>query len=525
MVLTQSGKALLRSLSCIALVLAACTPTATPAASPPQPAAARLGTMPADRIQILHTNDIHGHLDAEEIKTGSSTFLQGGMALMAGAVTDLRLRAPERTLLLDGGDAWQGTFISNANHGEAVTEAMSLMRYDAQAIGNHDFDWGQDVLSQRAKEATFPFLAANVVEQRTGAIPGYAKPYIVKDLGIARLAILGLTNPGSASIVKASSVAGLRFLPSVETVQKYLPELQRQADVIVVITHIGLDDDTKLAQAVPDIDLIVGAHSHTALKTARSVGKTTIVQTGAYAANLGHVELTIDPATKRVTNITRADELITIAQGVAKPDPDVAKIVDQRRAEAQQFTVRIVGKTVQPLDNPRAECGLGNLIADALLDYGRRQGWKSDVAFYNMAGVRAPLPAGDISYGQLYEVLPFTNTVVTVDLTGALLRDTLEATASSAGRLHLAGATYAYKLSNPAGQRFVSATVGGTPLDLARVYHVVTIDYLLTGGDNHQTFAKGTNTAYGDIEVDVVASYMAAHSPLNPQVEGRIVTQ
>ncbi|HKY51999.1 MAG TPA: bifunctional metallophosphatase/5'-nucleotidase, partial [Candidatus Limnocylindria bacterium] len=140
--------------------IVACTAAVTPAptASP----------LPDDRIQLLHTDDIHGHLDAAVVQSVTSTFRSGGMAQLAGQAAAFRARAPQRTLLVDAGDTWQGTFISNENKGEAVTKAMNLMKYDAMAVGNHEFDWGQEVLARRAEEAAFPFLAANVIETRTG---------------------------------------------------------------------------------------------------------------------------------------------------------------------------------------------------------------------------------------------------------------------------------------------------------------------------------------------------------------------
>ena len=457
------------------------------------------------------------------VGTGAQRFEQGGLAALGGWVTNLRNRAPNRTVLLDGGDTWQGTFTSNSNKGEAVVQAMNLMRYDAQVLGNHDFDWGQDVVAQRAREASFPFLAANL-RDGSGAIPAYARPWIVKDLGIAKVGIIGLTNPRSPTIVKASSIAGLTFLPAAETVRRYLPEVRAVADIVVVLSHIGIDDDTLLAQEVPGIDIIVGAHTHLPIRTARAVGGTKIYQAGAYTENLGRIEITIDRATRRPTSVSGADVLIPIAAGVVKPDPEIAALVARLRAEGAAVTSRIIGRAAAPLEGVRGtEVLLGNLIADALLEYGRAQGWRSDVAFYNQAGVRASLPAGDVTFGQLYQVLPFGNTIVQVDLTGAQLREVFEGASGSAGRLHIGGGSFAYRFANPPGQRLVEARVAGDPLDDTRVYRVVTIDYLHTGGDGHTGFAKGTNVKVGDVEVDAVAAYITAHSPVNPKIEGRIV--
>ncbi len=502
-------------------VTAACTVTA-----PIAPASASVAALADDRIQLLHTDDIHGHLDYDTITSGSSSFKQGGLASLAALVNNLRVRAPQRTLLVDGGDAWQGTFISNANKGEAVTKAMSLMKYDAMAVGNHDFDWGQDVLAQRAKEATFPFLATNVVVTATGKLPSYLKPYIVKDVGIAKVGILGITNPDSNTIVKATSVAGLKFGVPASGIQPFLSELQKQADIIVVVAHIGSADAAKLARDVPGIDVIVAGHDHMPVQTARVEGKTTIVDAGAYTQYLGRLEIVVDPATHKMKDAVRAGELVAVAaSSKLTPDPEIAALVEARRAEADKYTSRVVGTIKNDLDNPRDECGLGNMITDGILEYGQKQGWKTDVAFYNAAGVRAPLKAGPVNYGQLYQVLPFENTIVSVDLTGDQLKEVLEDASGRAGRLQIGGGKWVYRFTNPAGQRVLEATIAGQPLDPKRLYHVATIDYLLLGGDGHTWFGKGTNVIYGDIEVDAVAAYMTAHSPLDPKVEGRITTR
>jgi len=492
------------------------TPTASANASP----------LAADRIQLLHTDDIHGHLDFDTVKSGSSTFSQGGMATLAAQVSLLRARAPQRTLLVDGGDAWQGTFISNANRGEAVTRAMSLMHYDAMAVGNHDFDWGQDILAQRSKEASFPFLATNVVETKTGQVPTYLKPYVIKDEGIAKVGIIGVTNPDGNTIVKATSVAGLKFGPPAQ-VAPFVAEVAKQVDIVVVVAHIGSADAAKLARDVPGIDVIVAAHDHAPIQTARVEGKTTIVDAGAYTQYLGHLEIVVDPATHKMKDAVRAGELQAIAANQSlQPDPEIVALVEARRAEADKYTSRVVGTLKSDLDgSSRDENAIGDLIGDAFVEYGKAQGWKTDVAFYNAAGIRSSLKAGPVTYGELYQVLPFENTLVSVDLTGAQLKEVLEDASGRAGRLQIGGGSWVYRFTNAAGQRVLEATIAGAPLDAARVYHVATIDYLLLGGDGHTWFGKGTNVIYGDIEVDAVAAYMTAHSPLDPKVEGRIATR
>lgn len=507
----------------LALLLAAagaCSSAVTPAPTS--------SVLADDRIQLLHTDDIHGHLDADIVQSAnaSSTFRAGGMAQLAGQVAVFRARAPQRTLLVDAGDAWQGTFISNANKGEAVTKAMNLMRYDALAVGNHEFDWGQDVLAQRAKDAAFPFLAANVIETKTGRSPPYLKPFEVRDLGITRVAIIGLTNPGSATIVKATSAAGLEFQPAADSVRRLIGEVQKQADIVVVAAHIGAADALQLARDVPAIDVIVAAHDHLPTQTARVEGRTTIVNAGAYTQYLGRLEIVVDRTTRGMKDAVRGGVLTAIAANPSvRPDPEIAKLVEERRAEGEKYTSRVVGRTTEPLTNVREETGFGNLITDAFVEYGRQQGWKTDVAFYNMAGVRASFPAGQLQFGQLYEALPFSNTVVNVDLTGADLAAIIDRAVCVTGRLHMAGVVVSFRFDAGTPSCVKSITVGGAPLATTRTYHVATIDYLLLGGDGHTGFAKGTNVIYGDVEVDVVAAYITAHSPVSPKVEGRLSSQ
>lgn len=509
-----------------------------PTASAPAPAAATAAAktppaLAADKLQILHTNDLHGRLDAATVVTGGKPFEQGGLPLIGGMIAQNRARAPERTLVLDAGDAWVGQLISGIDRGRGMVQAMSLIGYDAQALGNHDFDWGQDELVARAKEASFPFLTANVVMESTGATPPFAKPFIVKDLKIAKVAIIGLTYP-SSTIIRAASVKGLRFEPAIESVKKHLPEMKRQADVIIALSHLGVEGgsarlaggDNALAQAVPEIDLIIAGHDHLAFRTARSSGKTRIFQAGANGENLGRVDVTIDPATKKVSVVQGADVLLPVATGAATPHPEVAKLVAERKAEAEKVGSKVIGKATglfvqdREMNNP-----LGNVVADALLDYGVKQGWKTEIAFYNSAGTRAAIGEGDITYFKLAEVLPFQNSVVSVDLTGEQLKEVLEGVAGNAGRLFMSGGTMTYRFPNAPSSRVLSATVAGRPLDLKRVYHVATIDYLLGGGDGHTGFGKGTNVMYGELDVDVVAAYVQSKGTLSPVSPGRVTQE
>jgi 5'-nucleotidase/UDP-sugar diphosphatase len=506
------------------LVLAGCAPlfSGAPTAAPPVAATVQNTPAPAANAQteitILFTNDFHGAVEPDEDGNG-------GLVNLVSLIDQIRAENPGHTLLLDAGDSFQGTYVSNSTHGEVVMSAMNLAGYDAWTLGNHEFDWGQDVLRARIAQAEFPALAANVVDESSGQVWDAVQPYIVVQVGDARVAILGLAYPDTPAITKPQNVAGLDFRGAAETAQRYLPEMQQQADMIVVLSHLGLDGDQALGRAVDGIDLIVGGHSHTFLDRPMVVNGTLIVQAGAKGEDLGRLNLTLDTATGQVSGGEGSQTLVPVRK-VAAPNQEVESLVDSALAEAAETINQPIGETEVPLDPRRdGEFALGNLITDAMLA-ANIDGQPADVAFHNNGGIRAGLPKGPITFGQLYAVLPFDNQLLALDLTGAQILDVLEHSVDGRpGMLQVAGLSYRFRMARSAGQRVTDVMIGDQPLDPDRVYRVVTIDYLASGGDGFDTFLEGANPAYGDPVVSVVADYIQSHSPVHPKREGRITQQ
>lgn len=493
-------------------------------AAPPAPSgeATAVPTTTATTIVLLHTNDLHGAVEPEADG-------QGGLVNLVSLITQVRAENPGHTLLLDAGDTLQGTYVSNSSRGEVVMAAMNLAGYDAWTLGNHEFDWGQEVLQARIAQATFPALAANLLDAATGEGWEAVAPYTVIPVGQARVAVLGLAYPDTPTITRPQNVAGLDFRGAVETVQRYLPELEQQADLIVVLSHLGFDGDQALARAVDGLDVIVGGHSHIFLERPSLVNGTIIVQAGAKGQVLGRLELTLDLATGRVTNYSRDQVLLPVSDKAAKTNPEVKALVDAALAQAAETMNQPIGQSAVELAPQRAgEFALGNLVVDAMLaaEVGLRSadGRPADIAVHNNGGIRATLPKGPITFGQIYAVLPFDNQLMAMDLSGAQILKILEhSVAERAGALQVAGLTFEFRMANPVGQRVRQVTIGGKPLDPEQVYRVVTIDYLAAGGDGYETFLEGKNIAYGDTEVWVVADYIRAHSPVHPRIEGRMV--
>ncbi len=525
---------LLHSLAAILLLIAAaCSPALTPRApTPAVPAqtadvntavALSSDTSPGETIAILHTNDIHGALEGETIGPGDPPVTRGGLANLVGHIYQARAARAGRVLVLDAGDAWNGTFISNMTRGKAVVQAMNAAGYDAMALGNHDFDWGQETVKERAREATFPFLGANIQEVSTGQLFAPVKAYIVKPVGSVRVGVIGLANPDTPAITKPGNVQGLRFLPAMEAVGRYLPQLRQQADLVVVLSHMGIADDERLARSVPGIDVIVGGHSHTQLRDPRRFGDTIYVQAGSGARFLGQLELVLDRK-GRIVSYTREDELVEVTNTRTIPHPQVASMVAAYTQQAKAEAERVVGETLVDLDQAfSGECRLCNLVADAMREADMGDGRVADLAFHNLGGIRASIPRGPIRYGQLYEALPFDNRVVSMYLTGQQIMNIL-GRAVSASRVNAAvsGFSFTYDQSRPQGSRVLGVEIAGRPLDLGRSYRMVTTDYLASGGDGQEEFKNGRELVYGDLLVDVVASFVGKHSPLDVQLEGRI---
>jgi 2',3'-cyclic-nucleotide 2'-phosphodiesterase (5'-nucleotidase family) len=483
---------------------------------PPAMADAR----PRVAITILHVNDTHGHILPGIVKTVDPEWPVGGAAWLAQMIEDERAKNPKGTLLLSGGDMFQGTPVSNVFRGAPVTEIMNALAFDAMAIGNHEFDWGMDTLWRLRTAARTPWLAANIVDGQGKALPG-VKPWIITERKGIRIAVIGITTPETVWTTNPRNVAGLAFREPWDVLPAIIREVRSQgAQLVVVLSHCGLDADRKMAGEVAGIDVIVGGHSHTAVVDPVVVGKTVIVQAGCYGQYLGVLELSVDPESGRIEHFTDRKELKVVYSGPKDSfDPAIAGIVASYDDRIRDRFAAVIGSTEVDLKRySRGESNLGNLIADAMRDTA-----KADIALMNSGGIRTDIPRGAVTLEQLYTLLPFDNVLVSMDLTGRQLLQILEESARGLhGILQISGLRVTADLTRPTGQRIVGVEIGGRPLAAEKMYRVVTNDFLAAGGDEFTGFREGNNVAYGDDIRDVAAAYLKKHSPVRPRIEGRI---
>jgi 5'-nucleotidase / UDP-sugar diphosphatase len=481
-------------------------------------------------LRILHVNDFHGF--AEPYTPLGSERVQGGIAYLAGEVR--RLRAEKPTLLLAAGDMIQGNNWANLFQGKSTIEVMNAMKFDAMVVGNHEFDFGQEVLRKRIAEAGFPVLGANV--------EGFdeLRPYMIKEVGGVRIAIIGVVTEDTPVSTHPRNAEGLKFDPPVDVVGKYIRELKGKADIIIVLSHTGYAADRTLAENVKGIDVIVGGHSHTKLEGPAKVGDALIVQAWEHAKALGVLDLTVEDG--RISGYQgRLEEIKPVPGG---EDRAVMAVVEKYGNRVNKVLDEPIGTAEVDLDGEnvrKRETNLGDLIADVM-----RKTSGADAAIINGGGIRTSINKGEVRVKDVYSALPFDNYIVAVKLTGAQIRQALEhgvsAVEQGEGRFpQVSGLTFTYLPSAPARARVRQVLIGGGLLEPDREYSVATNDFLAAGGDGYTAFGdavreskdfalvgglmKGEKLVYSDAGKwlrDVVIGYIKEHKRIAPGVEGRI---
>ncbi len=473
-------------------------------------------------LVVLHTNDLHGQVaprPATWLEDADPKPLCGGLARLAAALWREKRRALAEgaaVLVVDSGDWFQGTPEGRLDQGRAFLAALTLLGYDAMAVGNHEFDHGPLVLEGHLAAVRPPALLANVSLPEGGALPG-TKPYRIVERGGLRIALVGLCTTETPSITDPSARELVWREPS-EVLTRYEKELD--VDWILPLTHCGVAEDRALARAHPELPLIVGGHSHSFLRKGLREGSTLIVQTGAKASTLGRVDLYFDRESGRV--VESHARLIDLYQEPAAEDRvgpvEAACAAMHERADGEMNVV--VGELTAPLtrsSDPFTSSPAGNLVTDAM-----RAHSGADVALQNRGGLRANLPAGPLTRRHLFQLLPFDNHLVTLTMTGTeLLRLMHTAVEERGGRgLEFSGMTVL--LSGGKGRpKLVGLLVGGKPLDPERDYRVTVNSFNAEGGDGYEFLASLQRRESDPILLrDVLEEYLAG-GRVTPPTERR----
>ena len=450
-----------------------------------------LGAAPQTHVVIMHTNDIHGHLLPDGVT--------GGSARIASIVREMR-----PNLMLDAGDLFTGTPIADLSGGRSTIEVMNAIGYDAVALGNHEFDYGIDVLRQRMAQANFQFLSANV----GGPLEDLHDGAIFSSAGI-QFGVVGLSTEELKTTTHPRNLGLIEVRDIVESLEETISRMWDRVDFLIVLGHLTPAEEIRVAQAFPEIGLIIGGHSHQELTEPIFVGETMIVRTGHYGQWIGRIDIEFQGTLAR--NMTY--RLIPTVE--ADPDAEVADILAPYEAAlSAEFSMVVAHAPERLQSSDFEESPLANLIADAVRAQGGTQ-----IALTNLGGIRAGFGPGPITRGKLFEVLPFQNTLVTMKLSGRNLKSLL-----AHDLLAVSGLRIEVDMGRPAGDRLVSVALSdGTSVEDGALYSVTANDFLLAGGDGFVEFAAGTEIEdTGMLLREALEAYIAGSEAVPMPLDGRV---
>ncbi|MEU1270821.1 bifunctional metallophosphatase/5'-nucleotidase [Streptomyces sp. NPDC005799] len=542
-------------------------------------------------VQLLSFNDLHGNLEPPSGSSGRVSELQadgttktidaGGVEYLATHLREARKGHPYSVTAAGGDMVGASPLISGLFHDEPTIEALNKLDLDVTSVGNHEFDEGARELArlqnggchptdgcytdQRFKGADFPYLAANVLDEKTNK--PILKPYWVWKKKDVKIGFIGVTLEGTPGIVSADGVKGLKFKDEVETINKYARVLQAQGvKSIVALIHEGgfpasgaynYDCDSAGAGSgisgpivdiakniTPAVDALVTGHTHNAYVCTipDPSGKPRMVTSAASFGRLyTDTTLTYDRFTGDIarTSVKSANHVVT--RTVPKA-PDMTELIARWNTLAAPIGNRAIGYISADVPNTGTESPMGDLIADAQLAYGRELDPGTDLALMNPGGVRAGLTYaakgsegdGVVTYAEGFTVQPFSNTVNLQDFTGAqliqVLKEQVSGTNTAAPKILQPSANLAYTLdlTKTGADRVVteSIKVNGAAIDPAATYRIATNSFLAGGGDGFTTLGQGTNDLVGTDDLAALEKYLTANSspanPIAPPVANRI---
>lgn len=470
----------------------------------------------APRLTLLHFNDFHGQLESYEAPDTHQPV--GGIARLAGLLEQIRAEDPKRpVLLLFAGDLLQGSMTSTLFLGRPDIKLLEQMGVDAMTVGNHELDFGQDNLRKLAGMVSFPLLSANLeAEPEPLPVQAFAR---CAPAGGPRIAVLGLTTDELVTTTHPKNAQGIAMQDPLEVAARLAPELDREAELLIVLSHLGFAADQALAERVPGIDLIVGGHNHYAFEQPREVNGVLILQAGERGRYLGRLDLEMEGDRLRPLSYRLLPVDATTAESPAVA-AKVAKLVERADAEV----LEVVGTARVTLDASRevlrrGEGAFGNLVADLA-----RELTGAQVALINAGGIRATIPAGPVRIKEIVQAFPFRNELVVGRLSGAALQAVLDRSAAldpldnPGGFLQVSGLRMTLR-----DGKAQQVTVGDAPLDPAAEYRVVAPDFLAAGGDGYEEL-KGLRdpVATGRILSDMLVEAFRTRGEVDAAIDGRI---
>jgi len=434
-------------------------------------------------IVILSINDYHGSLAPDGKNVGA--------VKLVDALKTEKAKNPEGTIIVSGGDNYQGSAMSNILYGEPVSAVFKEMGIELSAVGNHEFDWGIDRITKWAEDGGFTFVCTNIYDKRTDQPVDWAEPFAIIEREGIKVGFIGMATPETAYKTKKVYVVNYEFRDPVEIITEWVPKVKDAgADIIIALTHLGSFQDKEgnitgeAADlcAVDGVDAVISAHTHQSV--CGLVNDKPLVQAYKYGRSFAKLTFIFDENNRLVSAEPFLDHLYARADTL-KDDTNMLAIYGKIEEEVKPVSEKVLGKTTVDLDHDRyaGPSLLGEWTCEIMKDAAGVQ-----IAMTNGGGLRVPIPAGEITVGKLYEVMPFDNTLYTMKLSGADVKANIEhgIMNDDIGWVQIAGARVTYNPGAEAGNRITSMVLeDGTPIEMENYYTVVTNDFMFTGGDKY----------------------------------------
>ncbi len=466
------------------------------------PAAPPVSRADSTLLRVLALADLHGQLESR-VWDWSGGRAVGGAAALKPWLDSLATACRCTTVRLDAGDEMQGTPVSNLNYGRGVIATMNALGIDAAAIGNHEFDWSIDTLRARMQDAHYKFLSANITDSVGSARPDWALPWTLVTKNGVKIAVIGLTTVSTPTSTTPRNVRGLAFGNGAQAIRRYLPAARAAADFVIVAAHEGSGAILDVARGLDSasVDLIVAGHTHQRIDT--TVNGIPIVEPGSSGRDIAVVDFVRVGGARREVRA----QLVTPYADAVKPDVDLAGALAAQLDAIRTVTSRSVGRLKVPLRREGAEYGLGRLIADAARNIG-----KADVGMINNGGIRAGLPEGAVTWGDVQVVQPFQNRMLRLTVKGSVLLQALEHCVDGASGdpdCHVAGVEVWYDPRHRPGKRVTRARLeNGKGIDEGRTYTLAVPDFLAAGGSGYAMLVGAPAQDLNILDMDLLISYL-----------------
>lgn len=434
-------------------------------------------------IVILSINDYHGSL----APAGSNV----GAAKLVDAIKTEKAKNPEGTIIVSAGDNYQGSAMSNLLFGEPVSAVFKEMGLELSAVGNHEFDWGTGRIVKWAEDGELTFVCTNIYDIRTNEPVDWAEPFVIIEKEGVKIGFIGLATPETAYKTLKANVVNYEFRDPVEVITEWIPKVKDAgADIIIALTHLGSFQDkegniTGEAAALCEVDGVDGVISaHTHQRVSGLVNGKPIVQAYKNGRSIGKITFVFDENNQLVSAEPSLDNLYK-RPDTLKDDANTLAIYEKYDEELDPVLGKILGKTTVDLDHDRyaGPSLLGEWVCEIMQNKVGVQ-----IAMTNGGGLRTDVPAGEITAGKLYEVMPFDNTLYTMKLSGADVKSNIEhgIMNEDIGWIQISGVRVTYDSELEAGNRITSMVLeDGTPIEMDNYYTVVTNDFMFTGGDKY----------------------------------------